>query len=209
MILHTPDTITIRRYTKFEQSKDLRVLFRYYVPKWYALKYAGKFINQFNQLFNNKTESEDLVMFDKLQYQNKILLMQVLLTAVQLHLSEKIQLDILKHGNKVQPDDKLQYYFDEIELVWGKKIEKIEDITAFRAEIERKIDKYAEIFPQKEVKKEGVSLIELAISVYRILNMTVDLDISLSEFAVLNELAVKESKKMQAQIDKAKQNGRD
>ena len=207
MIIHTPDTITIRQYSRFEKTRDLRLLFTFRVPMRIAVKYAPRFTKQFNDLFNNNSESEDLVMFDKLYYQNKIMLMQVLLTAVQMHLGEKIQLELLKHGSKPVIDDKLQYYFDEIEQIWGKKIENIEDITAFRAEIERKIDKYAEIFPEKEVKKEGVSLLELSISVFRILNMTVNLDITLSEFAVLNELAVKESKKMQAQIDKSKQNG--
>lgn len=209
MIRHTPDTMTLRRYSKFEKSKDLRVLFRVPVPKWYAIRYSGQFVKEFNQLFNGNSEGDQYNEFIRLSYQNKIMLMQTLMMGVQMHLGDKIQLDMLRPGYDAHMsiDPVLAHYITEIEQCCDIKIESIEDIIAFRNELERKIDKYNELFPVKEVKTTGISMLQLAFSVFSLLNMPANIDITLSEFAEMKQLADDRAKKMQDSIEKSKRNG--
>jgi hypothetical protein len=136
------------------------------------------------------------------------MLMQALLMGVQMHLGEKIQLEMLRPGYDMhlQIDPVLVKYISDIEVVCGIKIQNIEDIIAFRDEIERKSDKYAELFPEKE-QKQGVSILQLAFSVFSIMNMPFDGSMSLTEFAELKQFANERSIKMQESIDKS--NGRD
>lgn len=201
MILHTPDTMTIRNYARFEKSKDLRKLFRLPVPIYIAIRYAPTFIQQFNDIFNSGGEAEIDKTRLKLIAQNKILLMQVLLTAIQFHLGEKIQLEMLK-GGAIKQDEKLLYYISEVEKVCGITIETLEDIISYRNELERKIDKYNQLFPVQVQKSEGVSIMQLAFSVFSIMNMPFDGEMKLAEFAELKHMADERTKQMQQQIDK-------
>jgi len=185
----------------------LRLLFRVPVPKWYAVEYGRGFIESFNSTFNAKSEADTDREMYKLLAQNKIMLMQAVLMGIQLHLGEKVQLTLLR-GKQPQSeaDEALLQYLAEAEQCSGIKIEKLEDITTFRNELERKIDKYAELYPEKEVKQSGVSIMQLCYSVESLMNVRIDYDkMTLSEFAELKQMADQRAKQMQDQINK--QNG--
>lgn len=209
MIRYTPETMTIRRYSKFEKSKDLRVLFRVFVPNWYAIKYSGQFVKEFNALFKKDSENDNYDLMIQLQYQNKIMLMQTLMLGVQMHLGEKIQLEMLRPGYDahLQVDPVLVHYIQEIEQCCDIKIQNIEDIIVFRNELERKIDKYNELFPVKEQPKEGVSIYRLAHGVFEIMNMPFDDTVTLERLAFLRDEAAKIAKEREIMINKMKQNG--
>ncbi len=207
MIRHSPKTMTIRRYSKFEKSKDLRVLFRVYVPIWYAVKFSGQFVKEFNGLFKKDSENANEDLLIQLQYQNKIMLMQTLMLGVQMHLGEKIELEMLRPGYNahLQVDPVLVHYLQEIEQCTGIKVETIEDIIVFRNELERKIDKYNELFPVKEAPKEGVSIYRLAHGVFEIMNMPFNDTVTLERLAFLRDEAGKIAKEREIMINKMKQ----
>ncbi len=201
MIAHTPYTMSIRQYAKFEKTKDIRLLLRIWVPMWYAIKHAQTFTESFNQLFNSNAESENEKLVLKILAQNKIILMQALLMAIQVHLGEKVQIELLKKS-KLEIDKKLQYYISEVELCCDIKIEKLEDIITFQAELERKIDKYNELFPVKEVVK-GTTILQFAFSVFSIMNLPFDGEMKLIELSELKTMANERAILQQQQIDKS------
>ena len=210
MIAHTPDTITIRQYAKFEKSKDLRLLFRVRVPMWYAVKRSHTFIESFNELFNAKSEDANDKELYKLIARNLIMLMQAVLMGIQLHLSEKIQLELIKSGGKPTSidDPVLTNYLAEAKECSGIEITSIEDINTFKTELERRIDKYNELYPVKEIEDhKGVSIMQLVFSVESLLNCHFDYDkMTLYEFSEAKKLADERAKQMQETLNKS-QNG--
>ena len=207
MILHTPETITIRRYARFEKSKDLRLLFRVRVPMWIALKYSYRFIEAFNLLFNSNSETDMEDEMHKLITWNKIMLMQAILMGIQVHLSEKVQIDLLKTNGKPKAADDpvLANYLNEAEQCTGIKIETLEDIAAFKSELERLTDKFAELYPVKEVKQSNITIMQLCFSVESLMNMRIDYDkMTLAEFYELKQMADERAKQMQESIKKMK-----
>lgn len=204
MIAYTPETMTLRQYSRFEKSKNARHLFRVWVPMWYANKHAQPFVQSFSLLFNSKAQDELDKEMMRLLAVNKIMLLQALILAIQVHLGEKIQLEMMKPGFKyLKEDPKLIEYIKIIDETCGIKVETLEDIITLKGELERKIDKYDELYAPKGDAKQGISMIQLAFSVFSLMNMPFDGNITLSEFAELKTLADEKAKAMQEQINKS------
>ena len=204
IIRHTPDTITIRQFSRFEKTKDQKHLLRWTWLIW--ITHNDIFIQDFNKMFSDKKDNDLDNELLKLLAQNKILLLQALLTAINFHLSEKVQLELLK-GNKTIPiDEKLAYYIQEAENATGIKINETADILALAGELERRIDKYHEIFPDKpQQEHEGVNIMQLAFSVGSIMNINIDPSvITVSELAELKLLAYERIRQQQEEIEKMK-----
>ena len=172
---------------------------------WYAKKNHEAFLNEFNTLFNEESDRELDKLVHKLLSQNKILLMHLLLKAVNMHLNEKLKIDMMR--NKVDyTDSNLLKYLAEIEEVSGIKVTNLEDMKAFVEEIERSTDKYDQLFPVEEPKKD-VSVLQFAIRIFGILEMNYDPDITLFELSEMKILATEKVKAIEAQIEKYKNHG--
>jgi len=205
MIAHTCQTLTLRRFSLYRKTGDLRLLFKIHVPLWYAKKNHEAFLNEFNTLFNEESDRELDKLVHKLLSQNKILLMHLLLKAVNMHLNEKLKIDMMR--NKVDyTDSNLLKYLAEIEEVSGIKVTNLEDMKAFVEEIERSTDKYDQLFPIEEPKKD-VSVLQFAIRIFGILEMNYDPDITLFELSEMKILATEKVKAIEAQIEKYKNHG--
>jgi hypothetical protein len=197
MIVHTLDTITLRQYAKFEKSKEVRYLLRIPAPAFLTEKGLTRFFEEFATTFGEGRKDLEREKAKLMAY-NKILLAQAILTGFQLHLGDRMQLEMLKPGMSQHlhnPD--IAYYIKEAEAAFMVEIHTLQDITDLRDELERMIDKFNEMFPKIEQKTDkGISMIQFALSVFVILALPFDNRMTLSEFAELKKLANERAKQM-------------
>jgi len=190
MIVHTLDTISLRQFAKFEKTKQTKYLLRVPAPVFLTEKALIKFFADFQEAFGaagNNLEREK----SKLMAYNKILLAQAILTGFQIHLVDRIAI------KEVPDNESLQYYIEEAEQAFHVKIETLKDISDLKAELERMVDKYNEMFPKEDKSpKTGISIMQFALSVFVLLNMPFDPEMKLSEFAELKKLANDRAKQM-------------
>lgn len=190
MIVHTLDTISLRQYSKFEKTKDIKYLLRLPAPLFLTEKGLSKFFDEFASTFGEGRKDLEREK-SKLMAYNKILLAQAILTGFQLHLVDRIELT-------QQPDVKsIDYYIKEAEQAFNVKIETLKDIHDLKSELERMIDKFNEMFPAEKKKTEnGISMMQFALSVFVILSLPFDANMKLSEFAELKKIANEKAKQM-------------
>jgi len=205
-IIHTPSSMTVRQYARFEADQNVRLLFRRFdwLPaKWFT-KQIEAFTTEFNKLFSPDQSSELYRNIDKLIFQNKLVIMQALAEAIHVHLVHKVQLDLTRQkiGMKQQPDEALQYYIEQVKAVSGIEIKTLDDVAEFREELERSVDKFQEMFREKEPVK-GAKIMELFFIYCSILEINPSYaDMKLTEFAELKNQAEERSRKIQDQLKK-------
>lgn len=208
-IIHTAQTMTVRQYSLYEADRNPRHLYRRF--KWLAqfglyVDDIEAFIKQFNELFNPESVDDFFRHRDKLIYQNKLVIMQALAEAIHLHLVTRVEMKITceRIGMKLPPDEQLQKYLDEIEQVAGIKVTSLDDIAAFKDELARKIDKFNELFAEKEQVK-GVSIMDLFYACCGILEQSPDyVHMTLSELAIFKAQADAKAKRMEEMYSKNK-----
>lgn len=205
MIVHTVYTMTIRQYARFKREKNIKLLFRYPVPMWYAIKHAEKFIKQFNDIFSGvKTDTEKEL--SKLKRWTKIVLLQAIIAGIQMHLNQRMQVIVLKSKGVpvMEPDKILDLYIEEAKQCTGIEVQNLDDIKTLKDELERMIAKYNELYPVAEVvETEGVSIMQLAFGIESLLNCKFDYDkTTLWELSEAKKLADERAKEMQKTANK-------
>jgi hypothetical protein len=198
--------MTVRQYAQYEREKDFKYLFiRFsWLPLWIVKRQIEKFTESFNKLFSPEQAGELYRNIDKLLFQNKLIIMQTLLDAIRLHLTQKAEIDILKKKLKlpIEPDNALAEYIKQVEYVCGIEIKTLDDVNDFRDQLEHDIDKFIEMFADKKPVK-GVTIMELFYLYCSVMEINPDYtDMRLTEFAELKHQAEEKSKRMQEQLSK-------
>jgi len=205
-IIHTLQSMTVRQYAQYEREKDFKYLFiRWnWIPIWVVRKQIELFTESFNKVFSPDQSGELYRNIDKLLFQNKLTIMQALFDAIRLHLTQKVEIDLLKQKLKlkVEPDLALLEYLNQVTDICGIEIKTLEDVNVFRDQIEQSIDKFIEMFPNKKPTK-GVTIMELFYLYCSVMEVNPDYtDMRLTEFAELKHQAEEKSKRMQEQLNK-------
>jgi len=137
MIIHTPHTMTIRQYSLYETDRNPAHLYRRF--KWLArfglfVDDIQQFITDFNKLFNPESGNDLYRQVEKLQYQNKLVIMQALAEGIHLHLVTRMEMKISceRIGMKLPEDKQLLKYLEEIKQVAGIEVHNLDDIQAFK-----------------------------------------------------------------------------
>lgn len=208
-IIHTPQTMTVRQYSRFEQTHDLRLLIRFelfrIIPVKWLTKYFEGFTKEFNKLFNPDSGGELYKQIDKLLFQNKLMQMQALAEAIYVHLVHKVKLDILKAkiGMKSTPDEALAGYIERIKDISGVEIKTLQDVADFRTVLEHDIDKFEELFVEKKQPVKGATILELFYIYCSVLEINPSyIDMTLYEFSELKRQAEEKNKRIQEQLKK-------
>lgn len=206
-IIHTCNTMTVRQYSQYEEKHDLKLLFRRlsFLPTKWFIKQIEAFTTEFNTLFSSDSSSSLFRDIDKLLFQNKLIMLQTLSDAIYVHLNHKIELDLLKQksGIRVEPDIKLSDYFGQVAELTGIEIKELKDIETFHAELNRLIDKYPEMFPEKAVEK-GVKIMELYMACKIVLKVEMNMNMTLTELAEHNKQAIEMNRINTEMINKSK-----
>jgi len=194
--------MTVRQYAAYEADRRPVHLFRRF--KWLARfglfpDHIQAFIEEFNKAFSGG-QSDDLYRsFEKLRYEGKLIIMEGLYNAMQLHVFTRADMEILakKAGKSLKPDEMFGKYREEILQMTGIEINEMKDIKAFADELSRKIDKYREIFKEKEQVKGG-SIMDLFFSCCQILEQSPDYTkMTLQELALFKAQANERAKKLE------------
>lgn len=114
----------------------------------------------------------------------------------------KVELWLLELGIEVDANEKLnetinaktKKLFEKYQI----KIESLSDMAKLDREINRRLEKYAELTKEKETVKEGVTFIEIVIGVFKVHGFDkIDYEMVLSDFFELKNTAAKIAKKWQ------------
>lgn len=207
MLIHTLHTMTVRQYSIYEADRNQRHLFRRF--KWLAklglfTDDIQAFINEFNKAFSGQDDDNLYRSFEKLRYETKLIMMEGLYNAMQLHVFTRADMELLakKAGRSLKPDELFGKYRDEIRNICGIEINELSDIKAFADELTRKIDKYKEIFKEKEQVKGG-SIMDLFFSACMVMEITPDYSkMTLHELAIFKAQATEIARKREEQYKK-------
>ena len=207
MIVHTCRTMTVREYALYEADRDVRLLFRKwfrFIPRSWFVDDVQAFTDEFNSLFNSDGDDYLLIAWEQAEAMNRILLWQSLAEAIHVHTVTRAEMEVLAKqiDYKLKPDEKLPYYIEQLKTLTGREINSIDDIVAFKNELQRKIDKYNEKYnAKKETKKTGI--LDLFNACCRIMEVTHDYTrMTLWEFSQFKRLADEHARRVEAMNNK-------
>ena len=209
-IIHSCNTMTVRQYSVFESKRDLKLLFRYasFLPVRFFEKQIEQFTTEFNALFSEEKTTALYEEIDRVVYANKIVILQTLAQAINMHLVNKSEIDVLKLQAGIKQDQTdlaLAGYLEQIKEFAGIEINTLNDIIAFKDELERMIFKYNEMYPQQETKPKGIKIMTLFFTCCQVLKTNPDYTkMTLVELAELNRQAIEVNRQQEAMLEKYK-----
>lgn len=93
-------------------------------------------------------------------------------------------------------DKNIQTYIDNLQYLTGLKIVTLGDLSNVVTELEYRKDKFNENFNQQNKKEAGkVYLMQIVLGVFSYLNQPVNLEMTLSEFAIIRNEATEKMKR--------------
>ena len=192
--------ITIRDYSLFEQSNDVRYLMRFmFLPR--KLINSKKLESLLIGIFSNLTEKSETDKAIKREY-HRMKSMYRIQMLVALHqatsnLLNQVKVNRWKEeiGKKSTELINLKKYVAQIESATGIKIEKPEDLEKLDKEIQRWVDKYKENFEVKQEKSEGkLTFMQIVMGVFASMNMGLNYEMYLNDFFMLKKEAERVAK---------------
>jgi hypothetical protein len=188
--------ITIRDYNIIEQSGKINHLIKWsFVPVFLVSKFILKEIEKANKLLNAEVEDDNEELKWKIESLAKIAAIQsnVLGLYNLLNLGVKINLfkDELKphYKRKIKITDKnVKHYIENLSTFTGIKIVTLEDLAKVVKELEFRKDKFHENF-SKPKQSGKVYLMQVVLGVFSYLNQSVNVDMTISEFAIIRDEA--------------------
>ena len=195
-MVKTIHTITIKDYSLFEKTDNLRIFCP--VP-WLYRKRLDELLIEITKGLGSGGSDE---LLEKEHWRlTSLLRLQELITlhnGVQNLLVNKIRVDkwLAELGKKPRGNyDNLKSYTDQIEKSTGIKIEKIEDLIKLKKKIDFYTEKYHEHFMQEE-QKEGITFDQIVVAVFiSAMKSNIDYNMPLSVFFSLKETVEKQVKK--------------
>lgn len=195
--------ITIRDYNQVEQSGEISHLKTCkLIPVWILKRKILKELEKANQLLNVEKQDDDELLW-KVQSLAKINAIQAnvlgLFNLLNLGTTVSIFKDELKryYRRKIKMTDKnIQTYIDNLQYLTGLKIVTLGDLSNVVTELEYRKDKFNENFNQQNKKEAGkVYLMQIVLGVFSYLNQPVNLEMTLSEFAIIRNEATEKMKR--------------
>lgn len=195
-MIHTIHTMTIRQYGLFEKTGDRSYLKRYkFVPLFLFKKQIERFAVEFSGVFNSDYTDKLQKTKHKIISYNKILQLSNLYNGLYGVMVAKTNNNILI--GKLETDNKnLKYYINEIKRLTGIEIKSALDLSKLTKEIQRRTDKYIEVFEGEKPEENKTSFMQLAMAIFSVMDMTFNENMLLSEFADLKDTATEKVKKI-------------
>ena len=207
-MIHSIYTMSIGRYGRLDKTQDARLLRR-----WFNPLPVGLFRKRINKFFESVREAlggdgNDTELYDQLErvyMTNRMLLLSVLYDALYLLMITKAGVDmtLLLLNKEVQEPKNLDFFKEQTKELTGIEINNALDILKIRDELTRMKDKFAERFPDKPVdEQEKSTFYRGALSIFSLMEMPYNPDMTLSEFSELKHLADDRRKQLEKQLEK-------
>jgi len=207
MIIHTLKSMTIRQYAEYETERNVKYLFRR--CRWMARiglfnDDIEAFIAEFNKHFN--TDGDDLLdkAWEQLETQGRLLQMQAFAEALQAHVIMRAELELMARTANVKiSESRLPFYLEKIKEITGVEIKTLEDVYAYRDQLQFKIDKYNEKYNRPKEEKKPTYIQDLFYACCRINEATPDYNcMTLLEFSRFKKQAEERQKQLEALYNK-------
>lgn len=205
-MIHTIYTMTIGRYGKLDKTQDARLLRRRFNPLPVSLfrRRIDKFFQDVKEALGSDGNDNELNdQIERTYMVNRMLLLSILYDALYLNMITKSGIDIilLIQDKKVDDSRSLQYFIDQVKDLTGIEIKNALDLLKLSDEMSRMKDKFQERFPADEPPDEEISTFyKGAISVFSLMGMPYNPDMTLAEFGELKHLADDRSKQLEKQM---------
>lgn len=187
--------ITIRDYNIIEQSGKINHLVKwFFVPLFIVRKWIMAEIEKANELLNSQ-EKDDFELRWKVESLAKINAIQANLMGLFNILNLGTQLTLFKselrrnYRRKIKITDKnTSIYIANIKEFTGIEIKTMLDLDKVVTELEFRKDKYYENF-SKPKPNGKIFLMSVVLGVFSYLNQPVNVDMTISEFAIMRDEA--------------------
>lgn len=193
--------MTLGRYGQLDKTGDMNLLKRWFNPfpvKWFSGR-LDKFQQSISEVFQSSGKLYE--EFEKLYMANKLLQISILYDALYNLMIMRAPIKaVLELTNTQTKEDQLLYYIDQVKKLTGIEIKEMKDLLRLQSEFTRLTDKFSERFPVEE-KEEDQSFNRAALSVFSIMEMPYNPDMTLAEFADLQQMATDRAKRYQKKID--------
>jgi len=188
--------ITIRDYNQIEQSGKIGHLVRWwFVPVFLVSRLIYKEIEKANKLLNAE-ENDTYKLRWKVESLAKINAIQANVMGLFNLLNLGSQINIFKpelkryYRRKIKlTDANLKIYIENIKYFTGIEIKTLEDLATVVTKLEFRKDKYNENFEKAIAEPGKVYLMQVVLGVFSYLNQTVNVDLTIPEFAIIRDEA--------------------
>jgi hypothetical protein len=197
--------ITLKDVILLDATKSANVLKRYwFVPLWLCRKELEALAKQIFDAIGGKTVEDLEDQFERMHSYRKIQVLELLYMAVKIEIGIKPRIIawkiMLEKDFKESP--RLASVLDEVKKITGIEIQNPEDLNTLADYIQHKIDKHAEMFPQKDQEEgEESSLSKVIYSIFNFMGEDYKEDMRLITFLTMKEMAESRIKQYKTQED--------
>jgi len=181
-VLKTIHTLTIRDYSLFEKTGDLKYLFDGKVKDVDVAELLQEIATGLNGENENSVKLQK--DFHKVKSQYRIQLLITLYEAAYNLMVLQKDVNTWKEiiGREPTKLKNLKRYVDKIKNQTGIEIKEISDLADLKKEIQRWVDKFAEVFPVKENDPNGVTFMQIVLGVFAASGMNLNYEMYMSDF---------------------------
>lgn len=197
-MIHDLHSMTIRLYSKMEQTGNSELLKRWYNPfpiSWFDTQ---GFFEEFKRMLGD--DSDQLVENERYRMisYNRILILDRLLRTIGILMQDfnHRQMYGLLFDSDVEDNTNLKIYIQKVKDMTGIDVsDGLESLVKLQKDIQRKIDKFIERFQDKKIDTK-VDFMDIVLGVFMIMETSYLPDMSLNEFGRLKKLSDKRIKRM-------------
>ena len=195
-MIHNIHTMDIRTYGQLDQTEDLSLLRRWYNPfpvKWFD---TDEFFLALRELFGEDTSRSISDESYKIISYNRILMLDRMLRTMSVlmrNTNERSLFSLLFKRDVNNDTGNLDIYVQKVKDITGIEVKDGDDLKLLQKEIQRRLDKYKELTPDKPIEVKS-DFMDVVLAVFSIMEMAYTPDMKLSEFGRLKKLADKKNK---------------
>ena len=183
--------LTIRRYSLYKKTGNIKYLMWFPLPGF--KKRVKKLIDDIDVRLNGKKEVEKLTreQFHKSKSVYRIYLLYVLFDALKAHYTYLGAVNHIREKAGMEPVENkyLSDYLDIVKKESGVDVKGFEDLDKIKDKIQHLEDKYDENFSGVDTDERGQTFDELVIMVFMILKMSIQYDLTISDFIIMKSQA--------------------
>ena len=161
----------------------------WFVPLWLYRTKLEKLTKQIFELIGSAIEDIQ-TEFDKLLSYRRLLLLDALYKAIyaEVNIRAMVNADKFLIGKDYKESEQLNRVLEEVKKHTGIEIKTPENLKEFEDYVQHKIDKYQELYPEKE-KEEEVKLTKVIYSVFNYMSEPYNESMRLITFIELKAIA--------------------
>jgi len=200
-MIHTLETISIRRYGEIDRREDLSLLRRWFNPLPVAWFNTDVFFSSFNEMFGKDINKDTYKEAARVIAYNRIIILDRIIKTMSVLMRNQNERSIFillfKQKSKNYTGN-LKYYIEKAKQLTGITVKDGNDLKKLEKETQRLLDKFNERY-NKDVPTvtETLEFIDIALGVFLIMEMAYIPEMKLAEFGRLKLLADKRVKSME------------